>query len=133
MLATNTEEVKLPKLDAVGKEWITWKVWLQVAVASWGLGGYLNGMKTMPVHLAVEKAARWTLSSPAEVKSVSDYKTALETWCEKDSKVHHIMVNTLPNFLLMCLVNKTSAHEYFTALLTLFEQWLLVASSELWH
>ena len=34
MSATNTEEVKLSKLDAVGKEWITWKVRLQVAMAS---------------------------------------------------------------------------------------------------
>ena len=85
------------------------------------------------MHLAVGKAAGWTLSLPAEVKSVSDYETALETWCEKDSKVHHIMVNTLPNPLLMCLINKDSAHEYFTALSTLFEQCSLVASSELQH
>ena len=80
------------------------------------------------MHLAVGKAAGWTLSLPAEVKSVSDYETALETWCEKDSKVHHIMVNTLPNPLLMCLINKDSAHEYFTALSTLFEQQSLVAT-----
>ncbi|KAF8444492.1 hypothetical protein L210DRAFT_848529 [Boletus edulis BED1] len=77
--------------------------------------------------------AGWTPSLPADVEVVTDYETALETWCKKDLKVRFIVVNTLSNSLLMHLVNTNSLHEYFTTLSTLFEHCLLVASTELQH
>ena len=87
MTSTMSEEVKLPKLDASGKEWTTWKVRLQVVVASRGLSGYLDGTMTKPIDPAAGKSAGWTATTPDEVKAVAEYAKTLPTWVEKDAKV----------------------------------------------
>ena len=87
-MANNTsEDIKLPKLDASGKEWTTWKVRLQVVVASRGLSRYLDGTMTKPIDPAAGKLARWTATTPDEVKAVAEYAKTLPTWVEKDAKV----------------------------------------------
>ena len=55
MTSTTSEEIKLPKLDASGKEWTTWKVQLQLAASSQGLAGYLNRSKVKPMDPAAGK------------------------------------------------------------------------------
>ena len=46
-------------------------------------------------------------------------------------KVRHMIANTLPNSLFIRLVNKDSAHKYYTTLCNLFKKCSLVASAEL--
>ena len=52
--------------------------------------------------------ARWTASTPDEIKLVAEYEKDLATWTKKDTKVQHMITNTLPNTLFVCLVNKDS-------------------------
>lgn len=131
MTSTTSEEVKLPRLDASGKDWTTWKVRLQLAVGSRGLGGYLDGSKKLPIDPATGRSEGWTAKTPDEIKLVEDYERNLTTWIEKDTKVRHMIANTLPNSLFVRLVGKDSAHEYFTALRNLFEKRSLVVGAEM--
>ena len=131
MTSTASEEIKLPKLDTSGKEWTTWKVWLQLAASSWGLAGYLNGSKAKPMDPAAGKLDGWTVTTTAEVKLVEDYTKDLVTWTKKDMKVWHMIANTLPNSFFVHLVNKNSAREYFTTLCGLFEKRSLVIGAEM--
>ena len=62
------------------------------------------------------------VTSPTDIKLVKDYEKDLATWTEKDMKVHHMMANTLPNTIFVHLVDKDSAHAYYTTLCTLFEK-----------
>ena len=73
MASTTSEEVKLPKLDTSGKDWTTWKVHLQLAAGSRGLGGYLNGSKTKPIDPATGKSVGWMAMTPDEIKLVEEY------------------------------------------------------------
>ena len=131
-MANNTsEDIKLPKLDAPSKEWTTWKVRLQVVVASRGLSGYLDGTMTKPIDPATGQSPGWTVTTPDEVKEVTEYVKNLAVWVEKDAKVQHIITNTLPNSLFICITNKKSAHEYFDTLSTLFKQRSVVVGAEL--
>ena len=99
-MANNTsEDIKLLKLDVSGKEWTTWKVRLQVVVASRGLSGYLDGTMTKPIDPATGQSPGWTVTTPDEVKEVTEYVKNLAVWVEKDAKVWHIIANTLPNSL----------------------------------
>ena len=133
MSSTTSEEVKLPKLDVSGKEWTTWKVRLQLATSSQGLVGYLDSSKKKPTDPATGQPAGWTASTPDEIKLVAEYEKDLATWTEKDMKMQHMIANTLPNFLFVCLVNKDSAHECYTTLCNLFEKCSLVVGAELRH
>ena len=126
-----SEDIKLLKLDMSGKEWTTWKVRLQVVVASRGLSGYLDGMMTKPIDPVAGKSARWTATTPDEVKAVAEYAKTLPTWVKKDAKVRHIIANTLPNSLFIRLANKKSTYEYFDTLSTLFKQRSVVVGAEL--
>ena len=77
--------------------------------------------------------ARWTAFTPDEIKLVAEYEKDLAwaTWTEKDMKVQHMIANTLPNSLFIHLVNKDSAHEYYTTLCHLFKKHSLVVGAEL--
>ena len=101
-MANNTsEDIKLPKLDMSSKEWTTWKVWLQVVVASQGLSGYLDGTMTKPIDPATGQSPGWVATTPDKVKKVTEYVKNLAVWVEKDTKVQHIIANTLPNTLFI--------------------------------
>ena len=100
-------------------------------MASQGLSGYLDGTTTKPIDPAAGKSARWTATTPDEVKAVMEYAKTLPTWVEKDAKVRHIIANTLPNSLFIRLANKKSAYEYFDMLSTLFEQHSIVVGAEM--
>ena len=131
-MANNTsEDIKLLKLDVSGKEWTTWKVRLQVVVTSRGLSGYLDGTMTKPIDPATGQSPGWTATTPDEVKEVTEYVKNLVVWIEKDAKVRHIIANTLPNSLFICITNKKSAHENFDTLSTLFEQRSVMVGAEL--
>ena len=70
-MANNTsEDIKLPKLDASSKKWTTWKVRLQVVVASQGLSGYLDGTMTKSIDPVTGQLPGWTATTPDEVKEV---------------------------------------------------------------
>jgi len=71
------------------------------------------------------------VTSPDEIKSVQDYEKDLVAWTEKDTKVQHMIVTTLPNTIFICLVGKSSGHEYLTTLCFLFEKQSLVVSTEM--
>jgi len=131
MSTTTSEEIKLPKLDASGKEWAVWKVRLQVVVAGRGLSGYLNGTTPKPIDPAVRKLDGWTAKTVDEVKAVAEYTKDMTTWIEKDVKVQHIIATTLPNSLFIRLINKKSAFKYFTMLSTLFEQCSIIVGAEM--
>lgn len=126
MSSNASEEIKLPKLDASGKDWTTWKVRLQLAAGSRGLGGYLDGSKKKPIDPAAGNSPGWTATTSEEIQSVEDYEKSLATWTEKDTKVRHMIANTLPNTLFIRLVGKDSAHGYFSTLQGLFEKRSLV-------
>ena len=66
-----------------------------------------------------------------EYKLVADYEKDLATWDEKDMKMQHMIMNTLPNSTFIHLMNKTSAHEYFTTFYTLFEKQSLVVGAKM--
>ena len=87
MTSTTSEEIKLPKLDASGKEWTTWKVQLQLAASSQGLAGYLNRSKVKPTDPAAGKLDGWMVTTTTEVKLIEDYTKDLATWTKKDMKV----------------------------------------------
>ena len=131
MASTTSEEVKLPKLDASGKDWTTWKVRLQLAAGSQGLGGYFDGSKMKPIDPATGKSVGWTVMTPDEIKLVEEYDKDIVAWTEKDTKVQHMIVNTLPNSLFVRLVDKDSVHKYFTTLHNLFEKRSLVVGAEM--
>ena len=131
-MANNTsEDIKLPKLDASGKEWTTWKVRLQVVIANQGLSGYLDGTMTKPIDPATGQSPGWMATTPDKVKEVTEYVKNLAVWVEKDTKVCHIITNTLPNSLFIRIANKKSTHEYFNTLSTLFEQRSVMVGAEL--
>lgn len=131
MTNNTSEEIKLPKLDASGKEWTTWKLRLQLVVASRGLSGYLNGMKAKPIDPATGKSVGWMATTSDEIAAVEAYEKNLPTWFEKDLKVKHIIVGTIPNSLLIHLVNKDTSFEYYNTLKNLFKNRSLVISAEL--
>ena len=79
MTSTTSEEIKLPKLDASSKDWTTWKVRLQLATGSWGLGGYLDGSKKKPIDPATGHTAGWMAMSPTDIKLVEHYEKDLAT------------------------------------------------------
>ena len=69
--------------------------------------------------------------TPDETKLVEEYDKDIVTWTKKDTKVRHMIINTLPNSLFARLVGKDSAHEYFTTLCNLFEKRSLVVGAEM--
>ena len=84
MSTTTSEEIKLPKLDASGKEWTIWKARLHVVVASRGLSGYLNGTSSKPIDPAVGQPSGWTAKTPDEVKAVTK---KLSTFAHRDTLI----------------------------------------------
>ena len=69
--------------------------------------------------------------TPDETKLVEEYDKDIVAWTKKDTKVRHMIANTLPNSLFVRLVGKDSAHEYFTTLCNLFEKRSLVVGAEM--
>ena len=88
-------------------------------------------MMTKPIDPATGQSPGWMVTTPDEVKKVTEYVKNLAVWIEKDAKVQHIIANTLPNSLFICITNKKSAHEYFNTLSTLFEQCSIIVGAEL--
>ncbi|KIK76739.1 hypothetical protein PAXRUDRAFT_168914 [Paxillus rubicundulus Ve08.2h10] len=65
---TTQGNLKIPKLDATGKNWLTWKVKLAHALSVKRLKGYLNGMVLMPMHPAEQHLPAWIPTTTAESK-----------------------------------------------------------------
>ena len=86
---------------------------------------------TKPIDPATGQSPGWMVTTPDEVKKVTEYVKNLVVWVEKDAKVQYIIANTLPNTLFIHITNKKSAHEYFNMLSTLFEQRSVMAGAEL--
>ena len=84
-----------------------------------------------PIDPAVRQLSRWMVKILDEVKAVTEYSKDLTVWTKKDTKVQHIIANTLPNSLFIHLVNKNSAAKYFTTLSALFEQHSIVVGAEM--
>lgn len=81
------EFLKVPKLEASGKNWPLWKKRLELSLAARGLSGYLDGKATQPVDPAVGKSAGWKPTTADEKKEVAQYEMDLATWIEKDAIV----------------------------------------------
>ena len=90
-------------------------------------------MISKPIDPAVGQLSRWMVKTPDEVKVVTEYTKDLTVWTKKDAKVQHIIGNTLPNSLFICLINTNSAAEYFMTLNTLFKQCSIVVGAEMHH
>jgi len=125
------EFLKVPKLDASGKDWPSWKARLELSLVARGLSGYLNGMKPMPSDPAIGKSPAWIPTTPAEQKEVEDYEKDLAEWIEKDAVVRQQIAVTIPNSLFIHLISKSTAKEYYDVLKGQFEQRSLVVSVEL--
>lgn len=109
----------------------TWKARLELAVEARGLEGYLHGKKLKPKDPREGKSPGWTPTTAAEIKEVDDYETASEKWHEKNALVKQQIAVTIPNSLFLQIKSKPTAHKYYEALKTHFEDRLLVISVEL--
>ena len=121
------EFLKIPKLDASGKDWPLWKGRLELSLTARGLLGHLNGATPAPVDPAMQAS---------EGKSLTDdeilaYKKSLLDWQEKDAIVRQQIAVVIPNSLFIKLLNKATAEEYYNTLKAQFEQCSLVVSIEL--
>ncbi|KAF9227470.1 hypothetical protein BS17DRAFT_659323, partial [Gyrodon lividus] len=110
----------IPKLDATGKNWLTWKVKLEHALGAKQLKGYLNGTVLMPTHPAERY---WPLD-------VTDYERAFKSWDEKNCMVKHHIGSSIPNTLFIHLHSKTTGAEYLEALCEQFENRSIAISIE---
>ena len=86
---------------------------------------------TKPIDPATGQSPGWMVTTPDEVKKVTEYVKNLVVWVEKGTKVQHIIINTLPNSLFIHITNKEGAHEYFNMLSTLFKQCSVMVGAQL--
>ena len=56
---------------------------------------------TKPIDPATGQSPGWVATTPDKVKKVTEYVKNLAVWVEKDTKVQHIIANTLPNTLFI--------------------------------
>ncbi|KIK76840.1 hypothetical protein PAXRUDRAFT_168597 [Paxillus rubicundulus Ve08.2h10] len=94
---------KIPKLDASGKNWSSWKARLEVTLTGRKLLSYLHGMKPMPIDPTVGKLPAWVPTTPAEIAEVADYKKNLKGWTEKNALVQEQITTAIPDSLFICL------------------------------
>ena len=86
MSYSDKESLRLPKLDPAGKEWISWKSHLEIALLTEGLGGYLSGAKPYPINLAVGKSIGWKPTTPDKILAIEKFKKDSAEWIEKDTQ-----------------------------------------------
>ena len=122
------EFLKVPKLEANGKDWPIWKSHLELSVVARGLMGYLDGTMPMLVSIADGQSPGWTPTT-AEQKLIDAHPKKLADWMECDAVVKQIAVAIL-NMLFMKVMRKTTAKEYYDILKVEFEGRLLVISVE---
>lgn len=125
------EFLKVPKLDASGKDWPLWKGRLELSLSARGLMGHLTGTVSKPTNPADGKSAGWLPSSPDEIKAVQTYDKELAEWLEKDAVVKQQIAVVLPDSLFVKLLSKPTAKDYYDTLKAQFEQRSLVVSVEL--
>ncbi|KIK79906.1 hypothetical protein PAXRUDRAFT_56004, partial [Paxillus rubicundulus Ve08.2h10] len=118
---TTQDDLKIPKLDATRKNWLTWKVKLEHALGAKRLKGYLNGTVLMPTHPAEWHLPAWIPTMTAEELEVADYERAFKSWDEKDCMVKHYIGSSIPNTLFIHLHSKTTGTKYFEALCKQFK------------
>ena len=121
MSYSEKESLWLPKLDPAGKEWISWKSRLEIALLTWGLGGYLFDTKPFPITPALSKSAGWKPTTADEIWAVEEFEKHSAEWIKKDAQARHIIVSTLPNTLFMRIRHTKTAEEYFNILKGMFE------------
>src|SRR6267154_1641685 len=127
------EFLKVPKLDASGKDWPLWKGRLELSLAARGLLGYLSGKTPMLANPAAGKPSGWSPATADEVKAMKEYEKELTEWVEKDAVVRQQIAVVIPNTLFVKLLSKSTAKEYYDTLKAQFEQRSLVVSIELRH
>ena len=124
------DDLKIPKLDATGKNWPTWKTKLENALGAKRLKKYLHGMALVPTNPADRRSPVWIPTTAEEQQEVDDYKKASEDWDEKDSTVKHYISSSIPDSLYIHLNLKSTGAEYFAALHELFEDRSVAVSIE---
>ena len=124
------DDLKIPKLDATGKNWPTWKTKLEHALGAKQLKKYLHGTVPTPMNPAYQHLPAWIPITVAELQEVADYEKACENWDEKDCAVKHYVSSSIPDSLYIHLTSKTTGTEYYQALCELFENWSIAISIE---
>ena len=124
------DDLKIPKLNATGKNWPTWKTKLENALGTKRLKKYLHGTVLVPTNPADGRSPAWIPTTAEEQQEVDDYKKASKDWDEKDSAVKHYISSSIPNSLYIHLNSKSTGAEYFAALCELFEDQSVAVSIE---
>jgi hypothetical protein len=124
------EFLRVPKLDASGKDWPLWKGRLKLSLSARGLMGHLTGTALKPKNPADGKSAGWSPTAD-EIKEIQTYEKENAEWLEKDAVVKQQIVVVIPDSLFIRLLSKTMAKEYYDTLKALFKngRWLLASNS----
>ncbi|KAF8833492.1 hypothetical protein BDN67DRAFT_916863 [Paxillus ammoniavirescens] len=122
--------LEVPKLDASGKDWFTWKNRLVVSLTARGLVGYLHGTEPLPISPAEGHSVAWIPTTTAEFEAVHDYDASTKKWVEEDAMVKQQIIVTIPNSLFVEIMSRSTSHEYYEALRNKFKNRSIVVAVE---
>jgi hypothetical protein len=123
--------LKVPLLDAAGKDWPLWKGRLELSLSVRDLLGHLDGTTPKPKNPADGKPDGWSPSTADELKEMKTYEKEIKEWRIGDTIVKQQIAVVIPNNLFAKLLSKSTAKEYYDTLKGLFEQRSLAVAVEL--
>ena len=125
--------LKVPKLDASGRQWPIWRRRLEVSLAAQGLIGYLHGTKLMLIDPVQGQSPVWIPTTTEEKEAVYEYEASHQKWIEEDALVKQQISITLPDSLFIDIMSKDTSYECFEVLQNKFENQSFVVAVEKHH
>ena len=109
----------IPKLQADGRNWITYRDRLTLCITAQGLLGYLDGTVTEPADPATrDESASHT---PDEVSENEEHAKLDADWKQKQAIVLQYIASTIPDSLYLKIKGKQTAKEAWDTLKAEFE------------
>jgi hypothetical protein len=118
MSSTKDELPSVPKLEADGTNWVTFKTRLDWALADKEVNGHLNGSAPKPE------------SKPGDVKP-PDFDDKLAEWEKHERKARNLLAQRIPDSTLRKILHKKTVAEMWKTISTDFESKTSLVQSDL--
>ncbi|KAG9225295.1 hypothetical protein CCMSSC00406_0009851 [Pleurotus cornucopiae] len=113
------EFLRVPKLDAAGNNWVTYRDRLMWAVDARGLLKHLDGTGSEPVNPVPVLASPVT---DVQTTALNQWKEDLKEWHQGEAVVKQQIAGTIPDSLFMKIRSKGSAREIWETLAADFQK-----------
>ena len=106
---------KIPTLKSDGSNWPTYKKQVEWAMEAKGLVKYLDGIILKPLDPNAGKDLSWKPMNKEKL-AVTEYPDKLTMWKKDNGCAKQILGSSLPEIILIKILNDATAHEIWNTL-----------------